>query len=298
MTLAFVALLGLQAQPNRSVIEQRLREEDLSLVDLRNNRYDVAFPKERVDRVQYNPDSDYIASLIVPGGRSLFAQKRVFRESPQYLVEDFLIRRSLEGFQVGPEETIENPFINFFQFAVSEDEKFMVVAGRLRGAPKATRDGIFLFKRGERSALYIAPYESLNEKIRSLNVSNGGNLVIYEDDGTVMKFELSNGYFALTDHHPGQLPALVPNGHRYIYANDGELLLSDGSVKHRLLPASNIVGAIRVSPNGEFVAFGEDPAGNLGETRLTVCHVQSKTCLVARKYSARIAGRETFWRRR
>jgi hypothetical protein len=298
LTVALLVMFELPAQPKRSSIEQRLREEGLCLVDLRGNGYYVAYPNEPLELVQYNPKFDYIDSIIAPGGRSLFTPRRIFGEPPQPRVEDILIRRSLKGSQIGPEENVDTPFIGIFQFAVSEDEKFMVVAGRLRNEPTATYDAIFLFNKDKQSVEYVAPYASLNNgKVRSLNVSNGGNLVVYEDDGTIRKYERSNTHLTLTDHHPGQLPVLMPNGHGYIYANHGELLLNDGSVK-RLLPVSNIVGAIRVSPNGEFVAFGEDPSGHLGLMHLRVCDLESKACVEGREYSERIPGRETYWLKR
>jgi hypothetical protein len=166
----------------------------------------------------------------------------------------------------------------------------------LRNAAEGKRDAIFLFERSGGSVRFVAPYASLAQDVRSLNVSDGGDLVIYEDRGTVMRFEGSVGPLVLVRRHPGQLPVLMPHGRGYVYAEGAWLISNDGRGSRRdLIRASRVVGGIRISPDGRFLAFGEDPRGNMGITQLRICELDSLACVNGPEYGESIAGQETFW---
>jgi hypothetical protein len=293
---ACLCVLALQAQTRSLPLLQKLRKMRMHLVDLRNEGYQIAFPKEASGYLKYNDRFDYIYSAMAPNGRSLFAVRRVNDMRLPSMVEDTLLRRPVTPSGVGPEEVINSPFVNIFQFSVSSNERYLAVAGRLRDAVEGKRDAIFLFNRSAGTAQFVAPYASLAQDIRSLNVSDGGDLVIYEDRGTVMRFEAPGGRLALVDHHPGRLPVLMPRDHGYIYAEGERLVLNDGKgVRHELIRASKIVGGIRVSPDGHFLAFGMDIFGNLGITQLRICELDSQDCADGPKYEESIAGQGTFW---
>ena len=66
-------------------------------------------------------------------------------------------------------------------------------------------------------------------------------------------------------------------------------------MKRELLPAPKLVGGIRVSPDGRFVAFGVDEYGDLSETHLRICELNLKACMDGPKYTEWIAGKETYW---
>jgi hypothetical protein len=277
-------------------LPRRLVELRLSLVDLRNDCYRVVFPRTG-ERTTYSGKSDYLYSIVSPNGLSLFGVRRQFDASNRYQF-DTLIRRELQKSGASSEEIISVPFDNVFQLAVSPNEKLLVIAGRLRdpGAPGAKQDGIFLLDRKVGNVRTIAPYASLSVQIRSFNVSDQGR-VIYEDNGTIMAFMGSEARPKLIELHRGRLPVLKPNGGGYFYASDESLILNDGKSKRELFSAIHVVGAIRISPDANFIAFGVG-AEQGGETQLRVCEMQSKACVNGPKYSEWIAGRETFWIKR
>lgn len=105
---------------------------------------------------------------------------------------------------------------------------------------------------------YLAPCPNggLNEAIRSLNVSDTGNFLVYEDGGTVNVLTESRQGRRQTARHPGQFPALMPDRAAYVYVDHGWLILKENESTRELLPVADVVGAIRISPDGRFVAFG------------------------------------------
>jgi hypothetical protein len=254
-------------------------------------------PKPEAE-ARYSGRSEYLYSLVSPSGRSLFASRREFDRRGN--VFDTLIRRGLEKSGATTEEILPVPFTALFQFAVSPNERFMVIAGRLQdpSVEKDKRDGIFLVTRNTGSVHPIAPYPSLSQDFRSFNVSDAGDRVIYEDKETVMIFTGSDGHLTLTDHHAGKLPVLMPDGRGYIYSDRGQLILNDGKAKRELLRIPNVVGAIRISPDAQFMAFGVDPSGNLASTELKICELKTLACTDGRTYTDWIAGQETFWLKR
>jgi hypothetical protein len=86
----------------------------------------------------------------------------------------------------------------------------------------------------------------------------------------------------------------MPNGQGYFYANAESLILDDGKSKREILHATHVIGAIRVSPDASFVAFGVGVEQD-GETQLRVCDLRTKACVNGPRYVDWIAGRETFW---
>ena len=89
----------------------------------------------------------------------------------------------------------------------------------------------------------------------------------------------------------------MPNGKGYFYANDESLLWDNGKSKREILSATHVIGAIRVSPDANFVAFGVGVERD-GETQLRVCDLRTKACVNDPRYVDWIAGRETFWIKR
>jgi hypothetical protein len=277
--------------PTRDII-RALRARRMYLIDLRNHGYQVAFPQESGGRVAYkNPKSEYLYSVIAPSGRSFFGFTRTFYGGAP--PTDALVRRVL-GESVGPEENIATPLSNFFQFAVSPDETLMLIGGRLKNAPKGQADGLFLLNMKGAGIEFVAPYPrgGMNEDIRSLSLSDGAKIVLYEDGGSILKYTRSPAGLALADRHSGHFPALMPEGASYLYADHGWLMLSNGREKRELIAAPTVVGAIRISPDGGFVAFG---AGSSEYSHLRVCELDTKECVDGPAYTEWIAGRETFW---
>ena len=119
--------------------------------------------------------------------------------------------------------------------------------------------------------------------------------MIYEDKGVVLTFTGSNGELAQTAHHPGILPVLMPDGRGYIYADGAQLFLNTDGSSRQLLSVRNLVGAIRVSPDSAFIAFGIDHFGDLSSTQLRICELKTLDCVDGPKYWEWVAGRETFW---
>jgi hypothetical protein len=283
----FIGLIAwgvLEAQATTQ-IERTLRSQRMYLVDLRNDGYRLAFPQEGNVRMD-----------VAPNGRSLFAVKRVFDERGLEPPRDTLIRRSLEGVG-GDEEIVSSPLLNVFRCAVSTNERFMIVAGRVKDPSVGEqRDGIFLLNRRDGSIQSVAPFPDAgrNESIGSFNVNDRGNIVVYEDAGTVTKFT-GETRLALTERHPGKFPVLMPDGEAYLYADQGWLTLSDRNGKHEVLRIPEVMGAIRVSPDGNFIAFGMESGG---DTQLRICELKTQNCMDGPKYYDWIAGRETFWIKR
>lgn len=285
----------LAAQIQSGSVTNHLIERQLCLADLRNHGYRIVFPKAE-GITSYPGRSEYLYSIISPSGRSLFGVRRDFDQRGIPL--DTLVRRELQKSGPGPEEIVSVPFDNVFQCAVSPNERFIVIAGRRQGLPKEKRDGIFLYSRTDKRGQYLGPYASRGEDVRSINVSDIGDLVIYEDKETVLIFGEKNGELTLIDRHAGKLPVLMPDGRGYIYSDGGQLILNESKTKHGLLSAPNLVGAIRVSPDSQFIAFGMDLFHNLSSTQLRICEVKTRVCIDGPKYSDWIAGRETFWIKR
>ncbi len=272
----------------------RLMQDRLCLADFRNHWYTIVFPKP-ADRSKYSGESEYLYSIVSPNGRSLFASRREF--SARGTVRDTLIRRELTSAGAGPEETISVPFTALFQFAVSPNERFFVIAGRLQdtNVDKEKRDAIFVLDRKTGALDRIALYASLGQDVRSLNVGDKGDLVIYEDKGAVLTFTGAGGNRRLASRHSGRFPALMPDGGGYIYAESAQLILDEGETKRDLWSVPNLVGAIRVSPDSHFIAFGIDLFGDLSSTQLRVCELKTRGCENGPKYADWIAARETFW---
>jgi len=274
-------------------IPHQLVEQRLCLGDLRNEWFTVIFPRAE-ENTNYSGHSEYLYSVVAPNGRSLFAVRRQFDASGFHQF-DTLIRRELRSSDASSEEIIFVPFEALSQFAVSPNERLMVIAGRFRepNAPGKKQDGIFLLDRETGNVQPIASYDSLSVQIRSFNVSDHG-AVIYEDDGAIVTFERLEGRTNRVERHPGRLPALMPNGQGYFYANAESLILDDGKSKREILHATHVIGAIRVSPDASFVAFGVGVEQD-GETQLRVCDLRTKACVNGPRYVDWIAGRETFW---
>jgi len=145
---ALFAWLGVNAQNPAVDIIRALRARHICLVDLRNHGYQIAFPPESVGWVAYkNPKAEYLYSVIAPNGRSLFGFTRTFYGSTP--PTDALVRRAL-GESVGPEENIATPMTTLFQFAVSPDETFMLIGGRLKNAAKRPSRRTVLIEHDER----------------------------------------------------------------------------------------------------------------------------------------------------
>jgi WD40 repeat protein len=225
----------------------------------------------------------------------VFAIRREFDLSGRQF--DTLIRRGLQHLIAGPEQVISVPFDNLFQIGVSQNEQFIAIAGRAQVAvaPNDRRDGIYLFNRNTGDVKYLAQYDSRSESVGSLSVSDRGDLLVFEEKGTVLLFGGSDGQLTLIDHHPGRLPTLLPDGSGYIFSYRGRLILTNDVTKRQLFSVPSVVGAIRVSPDSQFVAFGVDLSGDLSSTQLRICEVKTLTCVEGPKYSDWIAGRETFW---
>jgi len=286
----------LEAQATTEV-ERTLSGQRMYLVDLRNDGYRLAFPQQGNVRVDYKDlQSDYVYSVVAPNGRSLFAVRRVFDRRGLEPPRDTLIRRSLEG-AGGDEEIISLPLVNIFRCAVSTNERFMIIAGRLKDPAVGTlRDGIFILDRSNGEVQYVAPYPKAgsNEDIRSLNVSDQGNVVLYEDAGIIVAF-VGEKRLTFAERHPGKFPVLMPDGQAYVYADRGRLILNDRKAEREVLRIPEIAGAIRVSPDGNFVAFGVESGG---DTQLRICELSTQKCVDGPKYQDWIAGRETFWIKR
>lgn len=289
VALSHLVLAG-QTQMISRIIERRL-----CLANLQNYSYTIVFPKLKGE-ARYSGKSGYLYSVVSPNGRSLFAVRREFDSSGRRQL-DTLIRREVSPAGMGPEEVISTPFDNVFQCAPSQNEKFIAIAGRPRrnSTAKDTEDGVFLFDRDRGSIQYLAPYNNRSEDIHSLNVNDHGDLVLYEDKGTILTFATPSGQPTLINRHPGRLPVLLPEGQGYIYSDRGQLILADGTTKHQLFSAPNVVGGIRLSPDAHFVAFGVDLSGDLSSSQLKVCELNTLACVDGPKYSDWIAGRETFW---
>jgi hypothetical protein len=297
VNVSIVAGLGMitfvvVAQPPPPELVSQLNAGGLHLADLRNYSYTIVFPTPKGE-VRYSGKSEYLYSTISPSGRSLFAIRREFNERGIPL--DSLVRRELKTTGPGPEEVIASPFDNITQCAVSFNENVIAIAGRLRGGTKDRRDGVFLYSRVSGNVQYLAPFNNLTEDIRSLNVSDRGDLLLYEDKGTVMLFKGPIGHLVASEQHPGKLPVLLPDGSGYIYFDRGQLILNEGNATRELLSVPNLVGAIRVSSDAQFVAFGVDLFGNLASTQLRICQLKTLGCIDGPKYSDWIAGKETFW---
>jgi hypothetical protein len=183
---------------------------------------------------------------------------------------------------------------NYFQFAVSPNETFMLIGGRLKNAPKDQADGLFLLNMKRGGIEFVAPYPraGLNEDIRSLNVSDRGDVILYEDGGAVLIYTRPRTSLALTERHSGHFPALMPDGESYVYADRGWLILSNSREKRELIRAPTVVGAIRISPDGGFAAFG---VGSIEYSHLRICELDAIACVDGPEYTEWIAGRETFW---
>ena len=190
-------------------LTQTLRKRGMHLADFGNDGYQIAFPPEDEPFVAY-PDqkSDYLASTVAPSGRSLFALRRLFdgRTPPR----DLLVRRSLADHEA-PEENISSAFKIVQDFAFSPSERFAVIGGRLSGdaATRKETDGIFLWDRDRGTITYLAPYlvglppnGVGSTEIRSLNVSDGADLVVYEDNGTVVRLSAANGVLSVAERQP------------------------------------------------------------------------------------------------
>jgi hypothetical protein len=143
---------------------------------------------------------------------------------------------------------------------------------------------------------FVAPYPraGLNEDIRSLNVSDGADIILYEDGGNVLRYTRSDKGIELAERHPGHFPALMPDGESYVYAEHGWLMLSRGKEKRGAIRAPTVLGAVRISPDGRFAAFG---TGSIEYSHLRVCELDRSVCVDGPGYDEWIAGRETFWLR-
>lgn len=294
--LTMLVWLGMKAKGRDALIEDTLRQRKMYLADLRNDGYLIAFPAEKPSKTHYSGRrAEYVHSAVAPDGRTLFAFKRTFGEDGFI---DTLVRRELAN---GSEETLPTPFVNFFQYAVSPGGEYIVTAGRRKASerPRDWTDGIFLFSLHSGRLEWIAPYNgaSFNRDIRSLNVADGGNVVIYEEAGTVLRWTRINGRLVEADRHPGEFPVLLPNGDAYLYIHNGRLLRRAENEQRDLFVMPQVVGALRVSPDGLFVAFGTQIRSGEG-TQLRVCEINSGACADGPTYSQWIAGRETFWIRR
>jgi hypothetical protein len=212
-----------------------------------------------------------------------------------------LIKRTLDG-PGGSEEIVSSHFKIVQQCAVSQNETFALIAGRLKdaGPEQSNSDGIFLLNRSNGIIEYVAPFENagLNESTRSLNVGDRGDLVVYEESGAIVRLTRMRGCFSATERHPGQLPALMPSGEAYVYVDHDRLIWSDGKVQRDLMRVRNVVGGVRVSPDGHFVAFGVDASGPATSRHLEICELNAKACVAGPAYDEWIPGRETFWIRR
>jgi hypothetical protein len=174
----------------------------------------------------------------------------------------------------------------------------IIVAGRLgETITNDARDGIFVLSVHGGNIKYVAPYPggSFNADVRSLNISDQGDVAIYEDRGTIMILTASATQFSPAEHHPGHFPTLMPNGKDYIYENQGSLMLSDRKITRTLFSVPKVVGAIRISPDGHLVAFGVERSTEV--TQLKICILSSHICTTGPEYTDWIAGRETFWMR-
>ena len=296
--MMFLSVFGANAQSSDESILRTARENGVYVVDLRNSGYRIVFPRVRDSQVNYK--ADYLFSFIAPSGRSLYGVQRLFDSSGHGPTHDSIVRRPLTGSSLGPEEVVVSPFQNVFAGAVSQNEKYMVVVGRLRDISAETRtnrDGVYLWDRSTKAVRRVAsaPDAGLTEDIRSLSVNDKGDLVVYESRGEVLRFAASGSRLTQADQHHGRFPVLMPGGVAYVYWDRGWLMMNDAKGKHELLPVENVVGAIRVSPTGGLVAFGVESGGN---SSLRICEIQTRICLDGPNYRDWIPGRETYWMRK
>jgi hypothetical protein len=292
---ALVTMPFVRAQVASDPIGRVLWERKLFLVDVRNEGLAIVFPEEARKTIDYTrPDSEYVYSIVAPTGRALVAVRREF--DPGAPSKDTLIRREI-GESIGPEEIIPTPFAAIFQCAVSRNEKFILVAGRLGEAATKKRDGIYLLTKGSPNAEFVAPYPGagLNGAIRSLNVNDDGDVVVYEDAGSIVELVGSGKHRVVTALHSGAFPTLMADGRTYLYCEDGRLIEGGGKLRRSILKVPEIRGGIRTIPDGKFVAFGMNVAGEPGITQLRICELTSRKCVDGPKYSEWVAGRETFW---
>lgn len=295
--VTFLAWQLADGQREKRAITEAVRAQQLSLADFWSNGFNILFPPEQRGVIRYSNPKAYDYSVIAANGRTLFAVRRTIENA---IFVDTLLKRTIGSASVGPEEAIAIAFINVDQCAVCSNQTFMAVAGRLRDQPPDKRDGVFLLNEAVDKVDPIALYSSevLNRDIRSLSVNDGGDVVLYEDAGAVMRYTRSGSGWTLTERHPGQFPTLMPNGKAYLYVTDRLLMLADREGKHELLRVSSVVGGVRVSPDGNFVAFGEGTGAAGSYSRLRICDLRTHMCIDGPKGTEWIAGLETFWIKR
>jgi hypothetical protein len=172
----------------------------------------------------------------------------------------------------------------------------MIAAARMKGMREAKdrSDGIyFMDRRGDLLRLADYPDSARNDSIRSLNVNDDGDMVIYEQTDTVVRYSKGvDGRFTLTERHPGRLPVLLPTSGAYLYADHGQIVRGNGGSKTDLLPAPKVGSLLRVSPDGKWVFFDTEIVDNY--LRWQMCNLESRACFDG---PGVIDGR-TFWIKR
>ena len=299
LAICLVWLFVAAGGPTVVDLAETLQEAGLSLVDLRNSGLLITFPSRNGGWVAYQgTDVEYVYSIVAPDGLSLFAVKRQFNGAA---FVDTIIRRSL-GRLIGMEEVVVTPFANVFQCAISLNERYLLVAGRLKdpGVPEQERDGIFLFDRRSEGLQFVAPWvdAGMNSSVRSLNVDNRGETVIYEDAGFVVKLVHAHGRFREALRNPGHFPAMLPGQSAYVFADHDWIVGADGQARRGLLRKAGVLGGIRPSPDAKFLAFGVQSDQHTTAPHLDVCELASRRCVAGPKYDEWIPGRETYWMRR
>ncbi len=190
-------------------------------------------------------------------------------------------------------------------FAISPSERLAVVGGRIEHANHDGRtDGIFLMDIRSGTITWAAPYlvgatpgVAFGTLVRCLNVSDRGTL-LYEDNGVIVPIDWGQDGITSGDRPAGRFPVLMPDGSGYVYYDGVRILWTDRKIKRALQRVSEVVGGIRVSPDGRFFAFGQSmaaPPMSEFRSRLKICDFESLTCLDGPKYFEFTAGQATFW---
>jgi hypothetical protein len=289
LMIAGTALIAMQSQAHEAEASSAFRAQHLCIVDFLNDRYQINFPIENDSVVRFStPSGVYVSSVPSPNGRDLFAISRGSYDGGADAPRDVLVRRRLEG-AVGPEEVVSTPFRNYFQLSISPNERFVIAAARATGMRegKDQGDAIYLMDLQNNAFLRVADYHDAgkNDTIRNLNVNDSGNMVVYEEAGTVLRYTRgANGGFTVEDRHAGEFPVLLPTGGAYLFLNHGHLVRSEGSKRTDLVPIPAGANTLRISPDGRWAFFrirgvgGSMPWSLSQYMPLRICNLMSLAC--------------------
>jgi hypothetical protein len=285
----------------RLSITRAIRNAGVYLGTFNSYGYGVPFPPEEGPprRLKGYPEgSEALGALVAPNGRSLFYIKQVYSKGP-FLLRHFLMRRPLHG-SVGAEELIASSFIIQY-FAVSLSERLVVFAGRVRddAQPNGGPGGIVLWNRDTNRIELVAPFEMPTDGlVGSFNVSDRGD-VLYEDHSKIVKVTGVGTPQVRRDERPGQFPVLMPDGKAYLYVDHGVLIRNRSGERRELIRVGQIVNGLRLSADGDLVAFGVLKRCFLEScSRLRICELTGGWCEDGPDGFLEYAGRDAFWVKR